>query len=209
MDKDCVMEENEHEKKERRCEVICKTPTGPVWPTAPHWLSACQTNCFCWQRAVKTAWSRTWKWRNSYFLLPLGPVQLTLDSSMGITGWSRGVTGPFWSLPWTLCSYSSPPVPTFYRDNFTATYQLLNYYVCRMLQSLLPEYKIALSCQFLCASTSEAPGPSSWRGMKEELRFPTELLLHSRSWCSRGQGGVGSNSKLERARKRIWNVWRE
>lgn len=55
MDKDCVMEENAHKKKERRCEVICKTPTGLLWPTAPHWLSACQTNCFCWQRAVKTA----------------------------------------------------------------------------------------------------------------------------------------------------------
>lgn len=187
--------------------MICKAPTGPVWPTAPHWLSTCQTNCFCWQCAVKTAWCRTWMWRNSYFLLPLGPVHLVLDSSMKITEWSQGFAGTFWSLPRTCCSYSSPPVPTFCWDNFTAAYPLLNYYrVCRLLQSLLPEYKIALSCQFLCAYTSEAPGPSSWRGMKEELRFPTEHLLHSRSWCSRGQGGVGSNITLESKKIKMWNA---
>lgn len=159
------------------CEVSCKTPTGPVWPTAPHWLSACQTNCFGWQRAVKTAWSRTWECRNSYSLLPFCPVQHIRDY-MGIRGWSQGFTGLSQSHPWTCWSYSFPPVPIYSRDDFTATTPRLVAFF-GILQYLLPQCKIAPGIQFLCASFSEAPGPSSRWGMKEEFGFPTEHLLHS------------------------------
>lgn len=79
-----------------------------------------------------------------------------------------------------------------------------------MLQFLLSEYKIALSCQFLCASTSDASGPFSWRGMKEELRFPTEPLLHSPSRCfARSRRRREQLPTWKRGRIRIWGNQRD
>lgn len=117
---------------------------------------------------------------------------------LGITGWSQSFYLPSWSLPWIPESIHLLLRPQHSRDNFTATYHLLNCNgVFGILQSPLPEYKIAPSCHFLCVFTSEAPGSSSQRGMKEELGFPT-----GHSQCSRGQGGVGNNSE------RIW-IWED
>lgn len=102
----------------------CKTPTGPAWPSAPHWLSACQTNCFGWRRAVNAVWSRSWEWRNSYSLLPFGPVRHILDYSMGM-----GIKSRFYlKLLISCCGH-------ILRGNFTGTYRLLSYYAVAFLES--------------------------------------------------------------------------
>lgn len=148
----------------------------PLWPTVPHWLSACQTNCFGWRLAGKAAWSGT-----------QDPVQRTRVCIIGIMGWSHGFTGPCSDPPWTHCSHSPPPVLIHTRDNFTATFQLLNYdgvagCVCGI--PLSPNIKIAPGCRFPLWIHLWSCGPFPLKGgWKEELGFPTERHPHSRSWC--------------------------
>lgn len=126
---------------------------------------------------------------------------------MGIAGWIWGFNR---TLPWTLWVTAITHLLLYNRDNFVATYQLLNCYgFCRMLQSLLPEYKIAPRLSVPLCIHLWSPRPFFLKREKEELRFPTEQLLHSRCWCSRGQGCAWSNSKLERETIRIWDVWRD
>lgn len=194
------MEENEHKERERMCEVSGKTPTGPVWPTEPHWLSACQTNCFGWQRAVKTAWNRTWEWRNSFSLLPLGPVQHIWHCSMGIMEWSWLFTGPSWRLPWTLWSYSSPLVPAYSRDNFTATYQLLN-----CLWDASVSASSSINSPQVVSSFVHPPLKPLALPLEEGWKKSSDFFLHSHPWCSRGQRDVGSHN----TRIKIWDVWAE
>lgn len=136
------MEENEHRAKKRMCEVSCKTPTSPMWPPAPHWLSACQTNCFGWQRAVKTAWSRTCEWRNSYSFLPFGPGAACMCLHVAWE-WQDGVS------PWNLWSYSSPPcahIPLgIILQLHTSSLTVMELHFWDPSVTLLPEPKIASS----------------------------------------------------------------
>lgn len=110
------------------CEVIFKKKKrklllAPVWPTAPHWPSACQTNYFGWQLAVKTAWRRTWEWREELFCY-LAFCSIVWELSQGFTvspGHSE-VTHLH------LCA-------TYSWSHFTATYQLLKCFVVAFVGS--------------------------------------------------------------------------
>lgn len=108
-------------KRWRVCEVSCETP---MWPSAPRWQSAHQTNCFGWQCAARTTWSRTLEQGNSCSLLPFGPLQRISDFTVVWERWDEAED--LLSFPLTFWTCSSLPAAVHSRGNFTTAFQLLN-----------------------------------------------------------------------------------
>lgn len=154
--------------------VLKKPPTGPgvahcatlakCLPDKLLWLAACSENSTKKDPGVEER-----------AILSCYLACAVLDCSMGMKS-------GFYCLPWTLGSYSSPPVSHVLLESFYSCSTVLDH--CGIISSSFPEHNITPGCQFLCRSSAGAQGHFSpngnERGVQTSYRPPS---LHT--WCSK------------------------